>query len=151
MPSAVSAQVCVAAATIAVTDSNPLTVTGVVEPVKVPSPSSPSRLVPQHCTAPDSSSAQVWAPPADRAVTGPASPATVDGVGDDVAVLPVPTCSELLLPQHFTVPSPSSAHVWDWPALIAVTPLNPLTMAGVREKPVVPYQGIWPQHDPCRR
>ena len=54
------AQVWLPPAAIAVALLMPTTVTGMDELLVVPSPSFPAPLLPQHCTAPLASTAQVW-------------------------------------------------------------------------------------------
>ena len=55
-------------------------------------------------------SAQVWNAPAATA-TALLMPLTDTGLVEP-AVVPLPSCPSVFLPQHCTVPSAMSAHVW---------------------------------------
>src|SRR5689334_14133513 len=80
-PLVVRAQVCSPPLAIATTPLvKPLTLTGVVWSVVVPSPSWPYLFHPQHLTPPSRVTTQVWAYPAARAVTPLVSPCTSTGV-----------------------------------------------------------------------
>jgi len=78
------------------------TATGVVLPSLVPSPSWPSKLLPQQSVAPPLIRAQVSFPPAATAVA-PLTPETETGV-DPPVVVPLPSSPSSLAPQHSTVP-----------------------------------------------
>ena len=69
----------------------PFTSTGTRLSVVVPSPSSPSRLRPQHLTPPESVSAQVWSPLALIALTPLPRPTTSTGTRLRT-VRPSPSC-----------------------------------------------------------
>ena len=81
--------------------------------------------------------------------TAPAIPVTCTGVVE-VMVVPLPSCPNWLSPQHRTVPSPSTAHVWAPPPLTAATSVMPPTGTGVDERVKVPLPSCpWlfrPQH-----
>src|SRR5256885_8112757 len=47
--------------------------------------------------------------------------------------VPSPRCPESPTPQHCTVPSPSSAHVWESPVTTRVAVVRPLTATGTEE------------------
>src|SRR5438309_11915128 len=99
-PALVSAQTWPSSTVIAVTPlERPETSTGVWRSVRVPSPTSPRRLYPQHLTPPPLVSAQVSTSPAAIAVTPLASPVTPTGVSRSVRV-PSPSWPQTLQPQH---------------------------------------------------
>ena len=56
--------------------------------------------------------------------------------------MPLPTWPTELLPQHCTVPSPSSAHVWVPPAVTATAPVMPVTGTGTLDAVVVPIGAV---------
>src|SRR3954469_19322780 len=90
-------------------------------------------------------SAHVWNSPAVRevaAVVPDAMPVTLTGAGL-LPLLPSPSWPLPLLPQHFTEPSPSSAHVWKPPAARPIAPVMPTTVTGMLELVVVPSPS-WP-------
>src|SRR6516225_2720043 len=58
-----TAQLCAPPAAIPTTPPRPLTATGVDELVKVPLPSWPNRLRPQHLTVPSVIATHEWSPP----------------------------------------------------------------------------------------
>ena len=88
----------------------PLTATGVERAVRVPSPSWPSLFAPQHFTAPPETTAHVCHHPTAIEVAS-FNPLTVTGVDVEATAVPLPSCPELLLPQHCTVPPDRRAHV----------------------------------------
>src|SRR5579862_4655837 len=111
-------QVCRLPAVIATAWETPMTSTGVVEDVVVPSPSWPDSLSPQHFTPPLESKAHAWPPPTAIDVTW-VRPMSM-GVGD-------------MRPQHSTEPPVMSAQASSYPALIAATPdERPVTGTGTR-------------------
>src|SRR5262245_29987885 len=74
-------------------------------------------------------------------------------------MLPFPNCPKLFLPQHFTAPPVTIAHVWapcseggnntaPWLAAIAVAPVRPVTVTGVDELVVVPFPNCPEPFDP---
>ena len=65
--------------TLAIPEVRPDTETGVLRVVVVPSPSRPEPLDPQHLTAPDSRTAQVWKLPEPMLATPEVSPVTSTG------------------------------------------------------------------------
>src|SRR5439155_794476 len=150
-PALVSAHVWASAAAIAVTPlERPETSTGVSRSRRVPSPTAPPALKPQHLTPPALVSAHVWSPPAAIAVTPPERPETPTGVRRRRRV-PSPSFPSPLPPQHTTPPAVVSAHVCWNPAEIAVTPsARPETPTGVRRRRRVPSPScpspLPPQH-----
>ena len=93
---------------------SPETGTGVLLFVVVPLPSRPLPLLPQHCTPPLASTAQLWLLPADT-LCAVVMPETGTGVLL-LVVVPLPSCPLPLLPQHWTPPLESTAQVWLLPA-----------------------------------
>jgi hypothetical protein len=85
---------------------------------RVPLPISPEAFAPQHCTAPDRSTAQVCCCPAERSTAGSADAPGIDAGPEHTAqefVAP-PRCPWLLSPQHRTAPLVVIWHVWNAPA-----------------------------------
>ena len=130
-PDAESLQLWYAPAAIASTPLEaPVTATGTLLSVVVPSPSWPYSLKPQHWTPPSVVSAQVWYAPAAIASTSLEAPVTATGTLLSV-VVPSPSWPFSLKPQHWTPPPVVSAQVWNPPAAMAATPLaRPLTATG---------------------
>src|SRR5437588_11567137 len=87
----------------------------------VPSPSSPTALLPQHFTPPPVVRAQVWEVPAEMAATPEVRPETSTGVVLSV-VVPFPSWPQSLNPQHFAPPPVVTAQACKVPAEIAVAP-----------------------------
>ena len=58
-------------------------------------------------------------------------------------VVPSPSSPALLSPQHFAVPSVSTAHEWSVPAITLVVVVMPETSTGVVRSVVVPSPS-WP-------
>jgi len=105
-------------------------------------------LLPQHCTSPPSSSAQLCSCP--RAMPmAPDTPST--GRGKRLRLPWAPSWPCLLLPQHSTLPSRSSAQLWSPPAATWRAPLRPATSAPegsflpARGRPSLPSTSS-PQH-----
>jgi hypothetical protein len=92
------------------TPVSPLTVTGEVRLLVVPSPSCPKALAPQDRTVPSPSTARPWSRPQPTAVT-PRRFRTGTGLVRRVRV-PSPSWPRLLRPQDLTVPSASSPTLW---------------------------------------
>ena len=112
---------------------DPVTKTGFFEETAEPSPSSPQVFFPQHWIDPPEIRAQVWLPPADTAVTVPASPETETGREEFVREL-FPNWPSELSPQHWTDPPEMIAQLWLPPAERAVTiPASPETETGSAE------------------
>src|SRR6185369_5104451 len=88
----------------------PLMVTGLREPVAVPSPSWPHSLAPQHFTVPSSRSAQLWCHHPAVTPTAPVIPPTGTGVRRRV-VVPSPSCPNAFAPQQRTEPSARTAQL----------------------------------------
>jgi hypothetical protein len=85
---------------------------------RVPLPISPEAFAPQHCTAPDCSTAQVCCCPAERSTAGSWRGPGIDAGPEHTAqefVAP-PRCPWLLSPQHRTAPLVVIWHVWNAPA-----------------------------------
>src|SRR5437588_329975 len=97
---------------------SPTTSTGVERLVRVPSPSWPQPLSPQHLTPPALVTAQVCKPPTAMAETPLASPETSTGV-ERLVVVPSPTCPQAFQPQHLTPPVLVIAQLWEEPAAMA--------------------------------
>src|SRR5207249_1134607 len=114
---------------MATTPLSPLTATGVVLLMVVPSPNWPAVLFPQALTVPSASNTRLWVLPAAMATT-PLSPLTVSGVALFM-VVPSPNWPELFIPHVRTVPSLISARLWLPPAEIADNPSSPVTVTGV--------------------
>src|SRR5215218_3498430 len=120
VPELVSAQVCLSpsASAVTVTPPSPDTVTGTLLFVVPPSPSWPKKLSPQHFTAPELVTAQVWSRPALTATT-PLRPETATGTL--LSVVPAsPSWPLALWPQHLTVPTLVNAQVCSAPTVTAV-------------------------------
>src|SRR5438132_564130 len=116
----------------AVSPVRPLTITGAVDCVVVPSPSWPLPLAPQHRAEPPDISAHVKFPPAATAVA-PFRPTTATGFATLTAYAPFPSWPSLLYPQHLTDPFESNAHVCWIPAVTCVAfaqTLDPQIAAG---------------------
>jgi hypothetical protein len=100
----------------------PVTATGLVRVVGVPSPTCPVVLTPQQWTfvAYAGVIAQENDVPVDTAVaTGAAArvpPVTATGIADKV-VDPLPSWPEVFVPQQYTAPVTVTAHAWSLPAL----------------------------------
>src|SRR5580700_6343255 len=99
-------------------------------------------LEPQHSTPPVPSTAQLNEPSAPGVVAPAAdttlvSPTTGTGV-DRLVVVPSPSWPSALSPQHWTVPSVSSAQALKAAAKTADALVIPLTKTGVVLPPVVP-------------
>src|SRR5436190_779052 len=107
---------------------NPLTSTGIVRSIDVPSPSRPDPLTPQHFTPPVLVSSHVWNTPPASPVTPLVNPLTSTGVVRSVElVVPSPT-----KPQHFAPPVLVIAHVWNTlPDMVATPLVSPLTLPGI--------------------
>ena len=138
-PAVVSAQVWAKPVVIWTTPLlSPETFTGVEDAIgRLPSPSWPAPLMPQHFTAPAIVSAQVWLLAALIWTTPLPSPTTSTGVRRFV-VVPSPSLPTLLLPQHLAAPV-TTAQVWREPVVTSVAPLvNPETFTGVERSVVVP-------------
>ena len=150
-PAVVSAQVWKSPAETAATPPvRPVTSTGVLRCVFVPSPSWPLPLNPQHLTPPAVVRAQMWLPLAETAATPEVRPVTSTGVLRCVFV-PSPSWPVLLSPQHFTPPAVVRAQVWSPPAETAATPeVRPVTSTGVLRCVFVPSPSspkkLFPQH-----
>src|SRR4051812_8123028 len=114
----------------------PVTVTGVVLAVAVPSPSCPLPLSPQHLTEPLESRLQVCRKPALMPVAV-VMPETATGASASV-VVPFPSSPSWLSPQHRSVLFESRAQVWFAPALIATAVAMPDTATGVVPGSLVP-------------
>src|SRR5438309_1625018 len=102
------------------TPVRPLTATGVVLFVVVPSPNSPSALCPQARTVPLLRSARACDRPAETAITL-LRPVTVTG-DRLLVVVPLPSSPKGLHPHARTVPSLSTAKLKSPPAAMAFTP-----------------------------
>ena len=113
---------------------SPVTVTGVVALVVVPSPSCPAALLPQQATVLLLRVAHVWSLPAVMVVTL-VSPVTVTGVVA-LVVVPSPSCPEALLPQQATLPSSNRAHVWSPPGATCTTPSTGLQADKANTNPI---------------
>lgn len=113
----------------------PETRTGLDEPTRLPLPSWPEPLAPQHATLPLVETAQACAKPAEIAVA--VSPETVTGSDDD-AVVPLPSWPEPLRPQQRTVASASNAQLASPPAATAVASTRPATVTGTGESTPFP-------------
>src|SRR5262249_24529863 len=131
--------------------ASPLTGVRVGRLVKVPSPTAPWLLSPQHRAVPAGSSAHEWLPPAVISLVA-AEPVTVTGVCASV-VVPLPSCPDALAPKHFSVPSPSTAHEGFRPssrAAGAPSPVRFFTVTGVSESTKLPSPSspsvLKPQH-----
>src|SRR5204863_421158 len=114
--------------------STPLTRTGVLHDVVVPSPSSPSRFSPQQYAAPPVVTPQLWNDPALTAANL-SPPATGTGVVRP-AVVPSPSCPKKLSPQQYAAPPVVTPQVCQTPALSIVKRNPPATGAGLGR-----YQG----------
>src|SRR5665213_1630937 len=119
-----------------------LTGAGVERPVVVPSPSCPYVLSPQHEIDMSLLRAQVYCSPAAISTT-PERPGTSAGDPRQGTFVPVlsrqvdvtlaagwPSWPLALLPQHETVPSACSTHVWLAPPVIWAQSLIPGTFTG---------------------
>ena len=97
---------CESPAVIAVAVVIPVTGTGAGDGVVVPLPSCPSRLSPQHLTAPPVNSAHVWPVPVAMAVTGWGTGTAVSGVTalDRADPVPVPTALIAATLNRYVVP-----------------------------------------------
>src|SRR5882672_7157760 len=93
--------------------TGPATLAGKSRSASVPSPRAPNELSPQHDMFPFPLTTHVCRPPAamSRAVRNPPPPETVAGTELPI-VVPLPSWPEPLRPQHCTLPSARSAHVW---------------------------------------
>jgi hypothetical protein len=110
-PLNVSAHVGLLPAAMAATPlESPITSTGILLFVVVPSPNCPLLFNPQHFICPLDKSAQVWYSPAAMAATALESPITSIGILLLVAV-PIPKFPYPFGPQHFTPPSEVNAQV----------------------------------------
>src|SRR3990170_3387966 len=124
--------------------ARPATPTGTLLSVVVPFPSWPPPLLPQHLTPPPLVRAQVWLEPAAIAATPLARPQTSTGTPLAVAE-PFPSSPWEFQPQPLPPPPIVSAHVWQLPAVIALTPLaRPETSTGTLLSIVVPLPS-WPK------
>src|SRR2546428_142534 len=132
VPSARSAQVCWNPPLTAVALGSPATRPGTREPLVDPLPSCPSAFRPQHHTVPSPRCAQRWYP-LGAAATAPVSRPTAAGGVEVLLKVPSPRCPESPTPQHCTVPSPRSAHVWASPVTTRVAVVRPLTATGTEE------------------
>ena len=79
----------------------------------------------------------------------PLRPLTVTGVNEPTTLL-LPSCPQLLTPQHFIVRLTNTAQLSWVPAVTEVAPVNPVTCSGVAEK-VTPLNcpnspALSPQH-----
>src|SRR6266403_1697860 len=63
----------------------------------------------------------------------PSMPTTATGTEEMLLKVPSPRCPESPTPQHCTVPSPGSAHVWASPVTTRVAVVRPLTATGTEE------------------
>ena len=110
----------------------------------MPSPTWPTPFLPQQEAADDALTAQVWVVPAVMAVALilPPPPDTVCAklLLDTV---PLPSCPELLKPQHTTALSAVKPQVWCPPAAIAVALVSPTTAVGRGRVTFVPSPS-WP-------
>ena len=129
---------------------SPVTSTGLLRCVVVPSPTSPVLFQPQHLAPPVVVRAQVWWPPETTAATPPVSPATSVGVVQTTLpqLCPSPNWPFSFFPQHVTAPNMVRAQVWYCPAERATTSLpSPTTAAGMARNaswvPPVPSPS-WP-------
>src|SRR5207247_1320942 len=93
---------------------SPVTPTGVVRLVVVPSPSSPFPLKPQASTLPSDLSARLYSlPPAAMATTPLPAPSPVTPTGVvRLVVVPSPSSPALFFPQASTLPSDLRATLW---------------------------------------
>src|SRR5205823_5305990 len=125
VPSFLSARLCWTPAETAITVPavRPLTGTGVVRRVWVPSPNWPKLLSPQATTEPSAFNARLWAPPAATAAT-PVRPVTRTGVERPTSV-PFPNWPLALSPQAQTVPSDLTPRLWELPPAIPVATVSP--------------------------
>ena len=150
-PAVVSAQVWRPPTAMAATPLvSPVTSTGLLRCVVVPSPTSPVLFQPQHLAPPVVVRAQVWWPPETTAATPPVSPATSVGVVQTTLpqLCPSPNWPFSFFPQHVTAPNMVRAQVWYCPAERATTSLpSPTTAAGMARNaswvPPVPSPS-WP-------
>jgi hypothetical protein len=95
-------------------DVIPVTGTGVGElAAALPFPSWPLLLEPQHETAPEGVSAQLWASPAPTAIEGE-RPLTGTGEGLLCCIMPSPSWPWSPRPQHWTSPALVTAHTCEY-------------------------------------
>src|SRR5688572_2757678 len=120
-PSAMTAHACAPPADIATTPlPSPTTSTGVGRSVVVPSPSWPSRLLPQHLTPPEVVKAHELNPrPAATAATPLDSPGTSSGFGLEALH---PPGFPRFHPQHFSPPESITAQVPETWAMFVSSP-----------------------------
>src|ERR1700738_3821622 len=111
------------------TCARPLTCTGSVLVISVPSPSWPRPLQPQVQTVPSDFRAAVWQSPADTSTNWPTSPLTWMGTSLLANVL-LPNSPVSFAPQVQTVPSDLTATAWNQPAETCATLLRTLTETG---------------------
>src|SRR6266704_3341704 len=123
----------------------PLTRSGVVWLVSVPSPSCPELLPPHAKTevvVPPGRVAREESAPAEMAVTWD-KPATLTGT-ELLTVVPLPSWPSWLAPQARTVPSERSARLKRKPAETLVTPVSPATWTGVSWAGLIVPLPTWP-------